>query len=99
MRFTRARQEWFRSAVWPPVAPTAILRVMTEMLDTAVAKLAALSPEEQDRIAQWLLQELPDEELWDNRFSESQDALRKLAIETREERAAGNTTELEPDKL
>lgn len=71
---------------------------MTEMLDTAVAKLAALSPEEQDRIAQWLLQELPDEELWDNRFSESQDALSKLAIETRDERAAGNITELKPDE-
>lgn len=72
---------------------------MTEMLDKAVAKLAALPPEEQDRIAQWLLQELPDEELWDRRFSETQDPLSKLAIETRQERAAGNATELEPDKL
>jgi hypothetical protein len=63
---------------------------MTEMLDAAVAKLAALPPEEQDRIAQWLLQELPDEELWDKRFSESQDALRKLVDETRQVRAAGH---------
>ncbi len=37
---------------------------MTEMLDAAVAKLATLPDQEQDRIAQWLLQELPDEELW-----------------------------------
>jgi hypothetical protein len=72
---------------------------MTEMLDMAVAKLAALPPKEQDRIAQWLLQELPDEELWDKRFSETQGALSKLAIETRKERAAGNVTEVEPDKL
>lgn len=71
---------------------------MTEMLDRAVAKLEALPAEEQDRIAQWLLQEIPDEELWDRRFSETQDALSKLAIETRNERAAGNTTLLEPDK-
>jgi hypothetical protein len=78
---------------------TGILRVMTEMLDMAVAKLAALPPEEQDRIAQWLLQELPDAELWDRRFSETQDALRKLAAETRKERAAGNANELEPEKL
>ena len=76
-----------------------ILRMMTEMLDAAVAKLSALPPEEQDRIAQWLLQELPDEELWDKRFSESQDALRKLAAETRQVRAAGQATELDPDKL
>lgn len=69
------------------------------MLDAAVAKLATLPPEEQDRIARWLLQELPDEELWDRRFSETQDALSKLAAETRKERAAGNATELDPDKL
>ncbi len=69
------------------------------MLDVVVAKLAALPPREQDRIAQWLLQELPDEELWDKRFSESQDTLSKLAAETRGERAAGNTTELDPEKL
>ncbi len=72
---------------------------MTEMLDVVVARLAALPPQEQDRIAQWLLQELPDEELWDKRFSESQDALSKLAEETRQERAAGNTTELELGNL
>jgi hypothetical protein len=72
---------------------------MTEMLDRAVSKLAALPPQEQDRIAQWLLQELPDDEIWDTQFSENQDALSKLAIEARQERAAGNATELDPDKL
>ncbi len=51
------------------------------MLDAVVAKLAALPAQEQDRIAQWLLQELPDEELWDQRFAESQDALARLAAE------------------
>jgi hypothetical protein len=61
---------------------------MTEMLDVAVAKLAALPPQEQDRFAQWLLQELPDEALWDKQFSESQDALSKLAAETRAERCS-----------
>jgi len=72
---------------------------MTEMLDVVVAKLAALPPQEQDRIAQWLLQELPDEELWDKRFSGSQDALAQLAAEARRDRAAGRTSELDPDKL
>ena len=32
--------------------------MMTDMLDAAVAKLAALPPEEQDRFARWLLEEL-----------------------------------------
>jgi hypothetical protein len=73
--------------------------VMTEMLDVAVAKLAALPPHEQDRIAQWLLQELPDEGLWDRRFSESQNALSKLAAEARQETMAGEATELDPDDL
>ena len=73
--------------------------MMTEMLDVVVAKLAALPPQEQDRIAQWLLQELPDEELWDKSFSCSQDALAQLAAEARRDRAAGRTTELDPDKL
>ena len=72
---------------------------MTEMLDAAVARLATLPPEEQDRIARWLLQELPDEELWDARFARTQDALGGLAAETRKERTTGNTTELDPDKL
>lgn len=72
---------------------------MTELLDTAVAKLAALPPGEQDRIAQWLLEELPDEEHWDRQFSETQDVLGKLVTETRNERARGTTTELEPDNL
>lgn len=72
---------------------------MTEMLDRAVARLASLSAEEQDRIANWLLEEIPDEELWDRRFSETQDALSKLAAETRKQRSAGKTTEITPDKL
>lgn len=69
------------------------------MLDVVVAKLAALPPEEQDRIARWLLEELPDEELWDKRFAETQDALTKLAMEARKERVSGNSGELNPDKL
>lgn len=72
---------------------------MTEMLDAAVARLATLPPEEQDRIARWLLEELPDEELWDRWFCETQDRLSRLAAETRKERATGNSTELDPDKL
>jgi hypothetical protein len=76
-----------------------ILRSMTRALDTAIAKLAALPADEQDRIAQWLLEELRDEEHWARQFAASQSALSKLAAEARAERRAGRTTELDPEKL
>jgi hypothetical protein len=72
---------------------------MTRALDAAIARLAGLPPEEQDRIARWLLEELADEELWARQFGASQDGLSKLAAEARADRAAGRATELDPDKL
>jgi hypothetical protein len=72
---------------------------MTRALDAAIAKLATLPADEQDRIAQWLLDELGDEEHWARQFLASQDTLGKLAAEARAERAAGRATELDPDKL
>jgi hypothetical protein len=72
---------------------------MTRALDAAIAKLATLPANEQDRIAEWLLSELRDDEQWARQFATSQGALGKLAAEARAERAAGRTTELDPDKL
>jgi hypothetical protein len=72
---------------------------MTRALDAIVAKLATLPPEDQDRIAQWLAEELQDDEHWARQFADSQDALSKLATEARADRAAGRATELDPDKL
>ena len=80
-------------------AAKGILRGMTRALDTAIAKLAELPPEEQDRIARWLLDELEDEELWARQFATSQEALSKLAAEARADRAAGRATELDPNQL
>ena len=72
---------------------------MTQTLDAAIAKLAALPPEEQDRVGRWLLDEIRDEEHWRRQFSTSQDLLGKLAVEARADRAAGRTTDLDPEKL
>ena len=72
---------------------------MTRALDSAIAKLATLPADEQDRIAQWLLDELRDEEHWARRFSASQDTLSRLAAEARAERTASRASELDPDKL
>jgi hypothetical protein len=72
---------------------------VTRTLDAAIARLAALPPDEQDRVGQWLLEELRDEDRWSRQFTSSQDALSKLASEAREEIARGTATELDPDKL
>jgi hypothetical protein len=72
---------------------------MTRALDAAVAKLETLPPEDQDRMARWLLDELRDEENWAHRFGASQAALSKLAAEARADRKGGTATELDPDTL
>ena len=72
---------------------------MTQALDAAIAKLVTLPPDEQDRVARWLLDELRDEEHWARQFSTSQEALSKLAGEARADRVAGRTTELDPEKM
>jgi len=72
---------------------------VTTTLDAAIARLAALPPDEQDRVGEWLLEELRDEEHWDRQFAGSQDILSKLAKETRDEIARGRASELDPDKL
>ena len=72
---------------------------MTRALDVAIAKLATLPADEQDRIAEWLLDELRDDEHWERQFANSQGALSKLAAEARADRTAGRATELDPDKL
>jgi hypothetical protein len=84
---------------WARTAANGILHGVTRALETAIAKLAGLPAEEQDRIARWLLDELEDEDRWTRQFATSQEALSKLAAEARADRAAGRTTELDPDKL
>lgn len=72
---------------------------MTQTLDAAIAKLASLPPEEQDRVGRWLLEELRDEERWSQQFGGSQDALAQLAAEARGELVAGRAGDLDPKKL
>ncbi len=73
--------------------------VVTRTLDAAIAKLATLPPEEQDRVGRWLLEELADEEQWTRTFEASQDMLSKLAAEARADRATKRTTDVDPDSL
>jgi hypothetical protein len=72
---------------------------MTRALEAAIAKLATLPPDEQDRVARWLVDELDDEVRWARQFEASQDALGKLAAEARADRAEHRSTDLDPDRL
>jgi hypothetical protein len=72
---------------------------MTRTLDAAIAKLATLPVEEQDRVGRWILDELQDEEHWGQQFRDSQEGLTKLAAEARRDRETGRTTDLNPEKL
>ena len=71
---------------------------MIRTLEVAIAKIGTLPPDEQDRTARWLLDELQDEEQWTSRFSNSQKSLSQLADEVRAERSAGRISDLDPDK-
>lgn len=73
--------------------------VMTRSLTAAIEKLEALPPEEQDRVATWLLDELTDEAKWAQQFAASQDLLADLANEALIDHAEGRTRTLDPDKL
>jgi predicted amidophosphoribosyltransferase len=72
---------------------------VTRALNEAIAKLAALPADEQDRFAQWVLAELEDERAWEKQFATSRSALRALASEALADEAAGRTSEIDPDRM
>ena len=68
---------------------------MTELLEKAFAEAAKLPQDEQDRVAQMLLDDLAAEEKWDETFANSQDHLALLADEALVEYKSGRTKKLE----
>jgi hypothetical protein len=72
---------------------------MTEQLDQVIARLKALPTDQQDAIANLILEELEDEQRWDESFARSPDLLAKLAAEAMTEYRAGKTQELDPEAL
>jgi hypothetical protein len=72
---------------------------MTQLLEKAFAEATKLSPEEQDSLAQWILDELVSERRWEEAFEKSQDQLAKLADEALAEYRAGRTKPLDTDQL
>jgi hypothetical protein len=62
---------------------------MTRLLDKAITEMNKLPADKQNAIAQLVLDELSDEQLWDQAFGASQDKLAKLAAKVRQDIQAG----------
>jgi hypothetical protein len=72
---------------------------MTELLEQAIIKLKSLPASQQDAMARMILEELEDEQQWDEAFARSPDALALLADQAMAEYRAGKTLHLDPDIL
>lgn len=72
---------------------------MTERLEQAIAQLKTLPTDKQDAIAILILEELEDDQRWDESFARSPDLLAKLATEAMAEYQAGKTQELDPEVM
>jgi hypothetical protein len=62
---------------------------MTQLLEQALNEVKKLPEPEQDAIASLILEELADEERWQESFARSQDQLARLAAKVREDVRAG----------
>lgn len=62
---------------------------MTQLLEQAFSKVKNLPAAEQDAIAALILDELADDQRWQESFSRSQDQLARLAAKAREDVRAG----------
>ncbi len=72
---------------------------MKTLLEKAFNEAAKLPKEEQEALAEWLLQEIASERKWADKLSESPDELGTLADEALAELHTGKTKELDPDSL
>ena len=68
---------------------------MTELLEKALRKVAALPQEEQDAIASQIIETLQDEAAWKEKLARTPEKLRRLAEEAQEEHHRGNTRPLD----
>ncbi|NUM54762.1 MAG: hypothetical protein HUU46_14045 [Candidatus Hydrogenedentes bacterium] len=72
---------------------------MTQALEKAIAALQVISDEEQDAIAALIMEELADEQRWDDAFSNSQEVLSRMTKEAREDAQYGRVREAGIDEL
>jgi hypothetical protein len=68
---------------------------MTELLENALRKVAALPREEQDAIASQIMETLEDEAAWREKLARTPEKLRRLAEEALREDQRGETRPLD----
>lgn len=68
---------------------------MSSVLETALAEVSKLPPEEQDVLATLLLDEIKSEQRWSQSFADSQAVLKTLAAEALAEHRAGKSKPLD----
>jgi hypothetical protein len=72
---------------------------MTQLLEQAISHIKTLSPDRQDAIATLILEELQDEQRWEQSFARSPDLLAQLAVTAMAEYHAGQTQPLDLETL
>jgi hypothetical protein len=72
---------------------------MTQLLEQALAQVSKLTQSEQDVIATLILEDLADEQRWDETFARSQDRLARLAAKVRDDIRAGRVRDAGVDEL
>jgi len=73
---------------------------MTELLQKAFSALDNLPDEEQDLLAAWILEEVAESDRrWEELFAKSNDKLRQMAAQAREDFRQGRTEPLDLNKL
>ena len=72
---------------------------MTHLLEQAIAQLSGLPDSDQDAIASLILDELADEQRWQDSFARSQDKLAVLAERARQDIRAGRVRNIGIDEL
>ncbi len=72
---------------------------MTPRLDEAFARAAVLPEEEQEELAQLILEMIESDERWDRAVAASQDKLARVADQVRNEIRTGKSEVLDPDRL
>ena len=72
---------------------------MTQLLQKALAEVEKLSAPEQDAIAELILDELADEQHWEEQFARSQNKLAELAQKARQDIREGRVRSMGIDEL
>lgn len=72
---------------------------MTNLFRKAVEKVESLPKDQQDAIAAMILEELADEERWNETFARTPQVLERLAREAEQDANAGRTLPLDPDNM